>query len=121
MTVQHINHDPDMLVFSFCNARSRDQRESQRITSDQIAALKHADKKGQRAAASGIAIICSALRGLVESFSSMVHTTSKKYAMCDNYGHIADLSSWTDHLPKCSDCGKVITSRHELRSSVPLK
>jgi hypothetical protein len=121
MAAQHLEQDSDMLIFSFYNARSRDQRETQRITSDQIAALKHADKKGQRAATSGSALIYAVLRGLAESIGGMLHTTSKKYAMCDNYGHIADLSSWTDHLPKCSDCGKVITSRHELRSSVPLK
>jgi NADPH-dependent curcumin reductase CurA len=121
MAVKAVNQDPDMMLFNFYNGRSMQDRDTQRITSQEIAALKQADKKGQHALTTPAAALSSFFRGVAGSVMDALVPPVKKHAMCDNYGHIADLASWTDHLPKCSDCGKTITSRNELRGSVPVR
>ncbi len=121
MAGKAVSQDHEMMLINFYNGRSMQDRDAQRITSQEIAALKRADKKAQHALATPAAALSSFFRGVAGSVMDALVPPVKKYAMCDNYGHIADLSSWTDHLPKCSDCGKVIHSRNELRGSVPVR
>lgn len=41
----------------------------------------------------------------------------KNTKMCDNYGHVINYSTWDRHLPRCSDCNKVIDDPKSLRRS----
>lgn len=113
--------DNDMRLFSFYNARTQEQRVSQRITGQEIAALKQAQKRTQSATNSLVAMLASLVRNFFNTAGSLLYVSAKKHAMCENYGHIADPSTWTDHLPKCMDCGAKISNRSQLRSSVPTK
>lgn len=117
MATQATTKDSEMLFFSFYNARPLDQRISQRISSDQIAALKQAQRKGQQASSSGPVIVSLLFRNLIEAVRDSMYKPVKKHAMCENYGHIADVAAWTEHLPNCSDCGATIAARNQLRKS----
>ena len=112
-----LDRDTEMLFFSFYNTRTVDQRQAQRITGDQIAALKQARERADRAASTGTVKLCNFVRNVFDTIGDAMRLPGKKHAMCENYGHTADLASWTEHLPKCLDCGKIIQSRNELRGS----
>lgn len=55
--------------------------------------------------------IASAIGGMFSGGSA-----SSKSTMCDNYGHIAP-ARWRGDFPKCTECGRLITSQNELRGS----
>jgi hypothetical protein len=102
-------------------ARSEEERYANRITSDEIAALKHADHRA-RILATTLPVLCTAMiRDLIAAIQHLFYVPPRRRPMCDNYGHIADLAKWTDHLPSCSDCGAKITARNQLRKAVPHK
>ena len=121
MAMQPEIRDGELLLYSFYNTRTVDQRVSQRISQTDLAALKHADTRAQSAATSGMVQILAVFRSITDYVGDIVYRPVKKHAMCDNYGHIADASTWTDHLPKCADCGIEINNKSLLRKSVPLK
>ncbi|MCI0353203.1 MAG: hypothetical protein L0Z53_27615 [Acidobacteriales bacterium] len=119
MTTQALNQKADLL-FSFY-ARTDEERDAQRITAQQIAALKRAHVKADNAAVATTAMIGKMFREIAAAVQNGFNKPVKRHPMCEFYGHVADLATWTEHLPKCCDCGAQITSRHELRTSKPIK
>lgn len=100
-------------------ARSQEERYANRITSDEIAALKHADHRARSGTITLPALWSLMVRDLISVVQHFFYVPTRHYPMCHNYGHIANLSTWTDHLPSCSDCGAKITARNQLRKAVP--
>jgi hypothetical protein len=110
---------PTLETIVYAWARTEEERSSSRITQENIAALKEADYRSRTAGFTMAAVFGALIRDVISCVGGLFHQTVKRHPMCENYGHIADVRTWTDHLPNCSDCGKKITSRAQLRKPVP--
>lgn len=71
-----------------------------------------AEKCGQRF----LANLLVATRGVLALLVPLVASNNTR--MCNNYGHLAP-RSWNGPLPKCSECGVVISDSDQLRGSLP--
>lgn len=90
---------------------------NQRITSENIAALKSAVTAVPETVPLRAAL--SSMAHDVAAFLAFLPRRVGGHNTCRQYGHVVDGRTWRDQYPKCRDCGKTIRSQEELRSAFP--
>ncbi len=112
-TAHHLN-----IPLALCT-RPGTVRRDPRISRREIEALKHANGKAEQAAPAHL--VATLFRDLASALVGGFCKPAARHPMCENYGHVVDLRTWSQRLPKCSDCGSLITNRSQLRGARPIK
>lgn len=92
------------------------QPDVQRITTQQIQALKITTKKESDASVFWLRQLQGCFSGIINAFAAMFHKETKRSSQCDLYGHVVP-QGWHGAYPKCEKCGAVVTSPDQLRGS----
>ncbi|GEM_PF-2216984 len=88
----------------------------QKITGTEIGSLKESAHKKESPAVRLVQLFSATLSHLAAALAG-IFFKPKTTTQCDMYGHIAPASGWSGEFPRCTRCGREITSQDQLRSS----
>ena len=109
----------DMETMRKLGVRTRlDEFTNQRITSQDIAALKVAVREAPRVMPLRV-MLANLLSNLGQALRSFFSAGALNNNVCKRYGHAINQDTWTTLFPECRDCGKTIRSQCELRTALP--
>jgi len=92
-------------------------RAGQRMTHEKLVSLRAATRRKHGVIESVSASVGATIKNVVSLIA--IGSMEKNISTCRYYGHSFDRSSWTGHLPKCTNCGANIHSLDEIRKSTP--
>ncbi len=92
-----------------------------RLNIHEINSLRHRSAEVAMRVPNPCEQIAAFLSQLAQDILLLFTPQSKQSSMCKFYGHVIHNNNWKGHLPKCGDCGQVISSADQLRSSDPTR
>jgi len=117
-----VGEDPDLLRNLVQQSRGVPLN-VQRITTQELKALKTTARKEAGIGVSITRSICGVFGGIFTALGSVFSARTKKPSQCQLYGHVIQKGGWTGVYPKCIHCGTEITSEDQLKgtSARPVK
>ncbi len=111
--------DPEELAkMTHRGLKPRQRVDSPKVTHQNLSGLKGAQQEEAKLSVSVRRLFARFSDSIGGTFKGLLAPPIKKVYQCTTYGHILKLG-WEGERPLCIDCGAVINSPDEVRSSSP--